>query len=131
MTRATALLLTTLTGMTGLVYEVTWERYLAALVGSHGEATAAILALFLGGLSLGYAGFGVITGRTLDEPPPGDRRQRLLRLYGLVEGTIGLYALLFPLLFSLAQFVSLRIPPAGGPLQRRWFSRSTSCSARS
>ena len=110
MTRAIALLLTIFTGMTGLVYEVTWERYLAALVGSHGEATAAILALFLGGLSLGYAGFGLVTARVLDRAPAGHRRRRLLRLYGLVEGSIGVYALLFPFLFSLAQFVSLRIP---------------------
>jgi len=41
MVRASALGLTVLTGATGLVYEVTWQRYLATLLGSHAEATAA------------------------------------------------------------------------------------------
>ena len=53
--RVTALLLTILTGFTGLVYEVTWQKYLATLLGSHSEATAAVLAIFLGGLAAGYA----------------------------------------------------------------------------
>ena len=59
MIRLSALLLTVLTGFSGLVYEVTWQRYLATLLGSHSEATAAVLAIFLGGLSAGYALFGV------------------------------------------------------------------------
>ena len=46
-----ALLLTVLTGFTGLVYEVSWQKYLSTLLGSHSEATAAVLAIFLGGLS--------------------------------------------------------------------------------
>ena len=48
MIRLTALLLTVVTGFTGLVYEVAWQKYLASLLGSHGEATAAVLAIFLG-----------------------------------------------------------------------------------
>ena len=47
----------------GLVYEITWQKYLAILLGSHGEATAAVLAIFLGGLSLGYLLFGSLTRR--------------------------------------------------------------------
>ena len=54
MIRLLALLLTVLTGFSGLVYEVTWQRYLATLLGSHSEATAAVLGLFLGGLAVGY-----------------------------------------------------------------------------
>ena len=38
MIRLIALLLTVLTGFTGLVYEVAWQKYLATLLGSHGEA---------------------------------------------------------------------------------------------
>jgi spermidine synthase len=53
MVRLIALLLTVLTGFAGLVYEVAWQKYLAALLGSQGEATAAVLAIFLGGLSIG------------------------------------------------------------------------------
>jgi hypothetical protein len=41
LTRFTAILLTVLTGFSGLVYEVTWQKYLATLLGSQGEATAA------------------------------------------------------------------------------------------
>src|SRR4029450_1140993 len=62
-TRHAALLLTFATGASGRVYRVTWERYLAALVGSHGEAAAAVLGLFLGGLAGGYALFGALTRR--------------------------------------------------------------------
>ena len=57
MVRLIALLLTVLTGFAGLVYEVAWQKYLAALLGSHGEATAAVLAIFLGGLSAGIRAF--------------------------------------------------------------------------
>ena len=58
MIRAVALVLTVLTGFSGLIYEVTWQKYLATLLGSHSEATAAVLGIFLGGLSVGYALFG-------------------------------------------------------------------------
>jgi predicted membrane-bound spermidine synthase len=53
MVRAVALLLTVATGFSGLVYEVTWQKYLATLLGSRSEATAAVLGIFLGGLSVG------------------------------------------------------------------------------
>ncbi len=47
MTRGLALALSMLTGFSGLVYEVYWEKYLATLLGSHSEATAAVLGIFL------------------------------------------------------------------------------------
>ena len=65
-----ALLLTVLTGFSGLVYEVTWQKYLATLLGSHSEATAAVLGLFLGGLAVGYSLFGA------RHPPAGGARRR-------------------------------------------------------
>jgi spermidine synthase len=110
MTRATALLLTVLTGFSGLVYEVTWQKYLATLLGSHAEATAAVLAIFLGGLSLGYAVFGRATQRLCERARQSAAPLRLLLFYGAVEGSIGLYALLFPTLFGLAQSLSLLVP---------------------
>src|SRR5271157_3751925 len=61
MIRALALAVTVLTGFSGLVYEVAWQRYLAVLLGAHSEATAAVLAIFLGGLALGYSLFGRLT----------------------------------------------------------------------
>ena len=63
MIRAVALVLTVLTGFSGLIYEVTWQKYLATLLGSHSEATAAVLGIFLGGLSVGYALFGRLVRR--------------------------------------------------------------------
>ena len=110
MIRLTALLLTVLTGFTGLVYEVAWQKYLATLLGSHGEATAAVLAIFLGGLSAGYALFGRATRGLVERARRRGRPARLLSCYALVEAGIGAYALLFPVLFSAAQHVSLLSP---------------------
>jgi predicted membrane-bound spermidine synthase len=110
-TRPLALALTVLTGFTGLVYQVTWQRYLAALVGSHSEATASVLGIFLGGLSLGYALFGRVTRRLVVR----QAQPRLLTLYGGVEAAIGVFALAFPTLFALARHVSLWAPRAEGP----------------
>ena len=36
--RTIALLLTVVTGATGLIYEITWQRFLTALLGSQSEA---------------------------------------------------------------------------------------------
>lgn len=111
MLRAVALLLTLLTGFSGLVYEVTWQKYLATLLGSHSEATAAVLGIFLGGLSVGYALFGAVTRRIAHRG-----RGRVLFVYGLVEAGIGVYALLFPLLFRGTAALSIALPQAGGGL---------------
>jgi predicted membrane-bound spermidine synthase len=110
MVRTTALLLTVGTGASALVYEVAWQKYLATLLGSHGEATAAVLAIFLGGLSAGYAVFGRVTRRLVERARRTQRSAHLLAGYGLVEAAIGGYALLFPLLFGLAQRLSLLAP---------------------
>ena len=109
MPRRLALWLTLPTGFAGLVYGVTWEQSLATLLGSHSEAAAAVLALFLGGLAAGYALFGRLARR---RPEPA----ALLRAYGLVEIGIGVYALAFPELLSAARAVSARLPAlADGP----------------
>jgi spermidine synthase len=110
LTRFTAIILTILTGFSGLVYEVAWQKYLATLLGSQGEATAAILAIFLGGLSVGYSLFGRATRRLVERSRQRQRSPRLLLFYGLIEAGIGLYALCFPLLFGIAQRLSLLIP---------------------
>jgi spermidine synthase len=106
MVRGVALALTVVTGFAGLVYEVAWQKYLAALLGSHAEATSAVLAIFLGGLALGYAAFGRMSRRIA--------RGRLLLVYGAIEAAIGTYALAFPLLFGAAQWLSL-LAPRGHP----------------
>jgi predicted membrane-bound spermidine synthase len=114
MIRVAALLLTVLTGFAGLVYEVAWQKYLAALLGSHAEATAAVLAIFLGGLSVGYTLFGRATRWLVERARRRGDPPRLLYFYALVEAGIGLYALLFPTLFSVARHVSLLGPGSEG-----------------
>ena len=114
MKRWTVLALTVATGFTGLVYEVTWQKYLATLLGSHSEATAAVLGLFLGGLALGYALFGRLTLRWVDRAEAAGRPPRLLFSYGLVEAAIGLYAVVFPWLFTAVQKLSFAIPHGAG-----------------
>lgn len=110
MIRLTALALTALTGFSALVYEVAWQKYIATLLGSHSEATAAVLALFLGGLSLGYALFGHVTRRVVARASERGQPAKLLGLYGLVEATIGLHALVFPWLLEGVRSLSLAIP---------------------
>jgi len=112
MARALALFLTVMTGFSGLSYEVAWQKYLAALLGSHSEATAAVLAIFLGGLAVGYSLFGATTARFSARARARGEAPRLLLLYGAVEVGIGVWVMLFPVLFGLAQAVSFRFPAA-------------------
>src|SRR5262245_48766538 len=111
MTRAVALVLTLLTGFSGLVYEITWQKYLATLLGSHSEATAAVLGLYLGGLAAGYAIFGWVARRTVARAEQAGRNPPLLFVYGLAEMGIGVIALLFPFLFGAVQKISFWVPP--------------------
>ena len=107
MVQTVALVLTVLTGFTALVYQVAWQNYLAVLLGSHAEATAAVLGIFLGGLSLGYALFGRVSGWLVSRSAEAGGRTPLLETYGLVEVGIGVYALAFPWVFSGVQVLSL------------------------
>jgi spermidine synthase len=79
------------TGATGLVYEVTWQRYLARLVGSDTMATAITIGTFLGGLSLGYYLCGQLSVRI----------RNYFRVYALLEAIIAIWCMLFPFLFDL------------------------------
>ncbi len=114
MVRPLALWITCATGFSGLVYEVTWQKYLATLLGSHSEATAAVIGLFLGGLAVGYARFGALTHRLLERAQR--RPAPLLAVYGGIEAAIGLYAFAFPWLFELARAVSPHLPGSSGGL---------------
>ena len=108
--RSLALFLTIVTGFTGLVYEITWQKGLAILLGSHSEATAAVLAIFLGGLSLGYALFGRVSTRVTRRAGAEGVGRRLLLVYGAVEVGIGLWALAWPHLFHAARLGSSALP---------------------
>jgi spermidine synthase len=110
-TRAIALVLTFLTGFSGLVYEVSWQKYLATLLGSHSEATAAVLGLYLGGLAAGYAIFGWVVRRAVERAARASLHPPLLLIYGIVEAGIGVWALAFPFLFGAVQHISFWMPP--------------------
>jgi spermidine synthase len=80
-------LLSFLSGITGLVYEVLWAKYLSLLLGNTAQAHTIVLATFLGGLALGNAILG----------PQTDKVANHLRLYGWLELGIGVLGLLSPL----------------------------------
>lgn len=80
-----------LSGISGLLYESLWSRYLKLFVGSAATAQIIVLALFMGGMSLG----SLIMSRR------SETIARPVLAYGLIEGAIGAYAIAFPLLFEL------------------------------
>jgi len=79
-----------LSGACGLVYEVVWMRMLTLVFGATAFATAAILAAFFTGLALGSFAFGKIA----------DRTRNPLALYAALEGGVGVFAFLMPLLLA-------------------------------
>ncbi|MEJ2656420.1 MAG: fused MFS/spermidine synthase, partial [Desulfobacterales bacterium] len=85
-----------LTGAAGLIYQVTWQKYLSRLLGSDSVATAIILATFLGGLSIGYYFCGKLTTRIKNH----------FVGYAFLEGIIGVWCLLFPHLFKVLDFLT-------------------------
>jgi spermidine synthase len=79
-----------LSGATALVFETLWTRMLVLVFGATSLAQSTVLAAFMGGLALGSA----LGGRL------ADRSSRPLRLYGLCQGGIGIYALFLPKLIA-------------------------------
>jgi spermidine synthase len=116
MLRSIVLALTVCTGFTGLAYEIAWQKYLSILLGAHSEATAAVLGLFLGGLSLGYWVFGAVTRALIERGRRSGRPAPLLLVYGWVEAGIGIYCLLFPWIFPLVRSASVGLPTGEGAL---------------
>lgn len=80
-----------LSGFTSLVFEVLWERMLMHIFGSTSFALSTLLTAFMAGLALG----SYIGGRF------AEKLKRPLLVYGLLEGSIGAYALAVPFLLDL------------------------------
>lgn len=93
-----------LSGATSLVYQVLWLRELILIFGSTQFATSTVLSTFMGGLALG----AFVAGRWLK-----GREARPLRVYGLLEIGIGLYALAVPWMFALLSPIYRAIWNAG------------------
>src|SRR6185503_19317073 len=82
-----------LSGACGLVYQVVWLRKLSLVFGTTTFAVSAVISSFMAGLGLG----SYLSGRFLAH------RGRALRLFGMMEIGVGLYALALPGLLSLAE----------------------------
>ncbi len=80
------------TGAAGLIYEITWNRMLALVMGNTSYSLATLLTVFMGGLALG----AWVGGRLA----PGG--SSALRLYGILELGVGAYCLFLPVLLDLA-----------------------------
>lgn len=89
-------------GVSGLIYELVWLRYLALVFGVTVYAVSTVLSAFMGGLALG----GFLAGRV------ADRVTRPLRVYGLLEIGIGVSAMLTPLAFRLLEAIYRSIYPS-------------------
>src|SRR5262245_34921512 len=101
--RALLLAVFTLSGASGLIYEVLWTRRLTHIFGSTTLAVSTVLAAFMGGLALG----SVLLGAWADR-----NRERALRGYGLLELAVAVLGLAIPLLLRAVQAVYLALAPS-------------------
>ena len=83
-------LLFVVSGAAGLMYQVTWFKYLSLFLGNSTYAQTVVLATFMGGLAIG----ATLWGRRADVS-----KQPLL-LYAWLEAAIGLYCFLYPLILD-------------------------------
>ncbi|MCC6153130.1 MAG: fused MFS/spermidine synthase [Candidatus Hydrogenedentes bacterium] len=79
------LLIFFLSGAAGLVYQVVWTRKLVLLFGTTAYAVSTVLSVFFLGLGIGSFWGGKLA----------DRSQNPLKLYGIFEILIGIWAVLF------------------------------------
>ncbi|MBX7245080.1 MAG: fused MFS/spermidine synthase [Candidatus Sumerlaeaceae bacterium] len=79
------------TGMSGLIYQVVWQRYLLNIFGSTIYSISTVLSAFMGGLALGSWLFGRWA----------EKSRRPLLAYGAFEVLIGAMALAVPLMLRV------------------------------
>ncbi len=89
--RQTALVCFFVTGASGLIYQVTWNRLLGFVFGNTVFAISTVLTSFMAGLALG----SYLAGRY------ADRISRPLRAYAILGIGVGVYCLFIPLLIKL------------------------------
>jgi len=82
-----------LSGLSGLIYEMLWTRMTVKIIGSAPFAVSIILTIFMGGLGFGSYLAGRIIDRITDS-------LALVKIYGLLELSIGAYAMVIPLLLT-------------------------------
>jgi spermidine synthase len=103
--RLTLLLSFAVSGFAGLIYESIWSRYLKLFLGHAAYAQTLVIALFMGGLSLG----SWLASRH------STNWRNLLRRYALAEAVIGLLGLVFqPVYDGVTQLAYTTLMPALG-----------------
>jgi spermidine synthase len=86
-------------GLCALVYQIAWQREFRLIFGSSTSASAAVVAVFMGGLGFG----GWVLG------PRADRRANPLRFYAALEAAVALTAGASPWLLDLVRRVYLAL----------------------
>jgi hypothetical protein len=86
-------------GLCALVYQTAWQREFRLIFGSSTAASAAVVAVFMGGLGLG----GLLLGSR------ADRQANPLRFYAVLEALVALTAITTPALLDLARGVYLSL----------------------
>ena len=81
-----------ISGFSGLIYESVWSHYLKIFVGHAAYAQTLVLTVFIGGLAIGSWLCGRVAERVVNP----------LRFYAIVEGVIGVIALVFHTVFVAA-----------------------------
>jgi spermidine synthase len=140
----------TCSGLAGLVYEVTWTRWLTLYIGHTTAAASAVVAAFLGGLAIGAA----VGGRIASTMSP----RRCLQVYVGLEIAVAVFAVLLPFelrllspllrwayqdgaggalfpLIRIASCIAMVMLPALAlgatfPMAIRWFARGSAEPAR-
>src|SRR5215470_20207792 len=84
-------------GLCALIYQVVWTREFRLIFGASTAASAAVLAIFIGGLGIGSLLLG----------PRADRHPRPLLFFATLEGTIAVCAALSPLLLDLVRAANI------------------------
>jgi spermidine synthase len=93
------LLLLFFSGCSALVYQLAWFRELRLIFGASTSATAAVLAVFMGGLGVG----GAVLGKRVDRTESG------LALYARLEIGVACLAALTPLLVMAADRIYIAV----------------------
>ncbi len=99
--KALLVLLFALSGVCGLIYEISWSKYLSLFIGSTSYSHMIVLATFMGGLAFGAHYLGKYADRS---PNP-------LKLYAILELIIGMYGALYPFLMIACEkmFISVAV----------------------
>src|SRR5215472_15772724 len=86
-------------GFCALIYQVVWTREFRLIFGASTAASAAVLAIFIGGLGVG----GLLLGKRADQHP------RPLLFYAQLETVIALSTAASPVLLSLGRWIYVQL----------------------